>query len=630
MSALNFPALLWLLFAVPVILFLYLLKMKRRDQMVSSVLLWNRLLKDVQANTPFQKLRRNLLLFLQLLLVILLALALARPFVRVPALAGKTVALVIDGSASMRATDVPGSRFEEARRNALRLVDGMGQGDTAMVILAGTRARPLCPLTHDRNALRAALQAMQPGDGAASLPEALRLATSLLAQRRDAEVILLTDGAFDRIEGTEALSQATDGADSAARGARLRLVKIGQGGNNVGITALDVRRGLGGNARYQAFTQVRNFAPEARRFTLELFREESLVDAREVSLESGAAHGEVFNLPEGAAGTLRARLDVTDDLAVDNSALVLLQPRRQVNVLLVSAGNLFLEKALNAIAGVSLAKTDPGASVAASASRYDLIVLDGKAPAGLPEKGRFLFIGTGGSAAPVTVSGRVQHPSILDWERRHPVTRFLDLSDVRIAEALAARPLPWGQTLAEGESGPLLVAGEKEGLRSLFLGFDLTRSDLPLRVAFPMLLANAVDWLMDATARQGTQWRVGEVVATEVPSGIERVEITAPDGSRHVERVEQTPFLFAATERVGLYHLSGRAGDQQFRAQFAVNLLDEAESDIRPRDQVRVGSTLVRPEKIGAQKAPREVWRFAALLAVGLLAGEWYAFHRRL
>src|SRR5947209_19835155 len=95
-------ALLWLGLIVPAIVLLYLLKLKRRSVTVSSVLLWSRLLKDVQANAPFQKLHRNLLLLLQLLIVALAIFALARPFLRVHGLGGESVVLLLGGSASMR------------------------------------------------------------------------------------------------------------------------------------------------------------------------------------------------------------------------------------------------------------------------------------------------------------------------------------------------------------------------------------------------------------------------------------------------------------------------------------------------------------------------------------------------
>lgn len=632
MNALNPLALLWLLFAVPAILVLYLLKLKRRDRVVSSVMLWSRILKDAQANVPFQKLRRNLLLLLQILLVLLLCGALARPFVRVHALGGKNVAIVVDGSASMRAADVPGGRFEEARRQARRMIEGMGRGDSAMVIVATARPHALCPLTSDRSALLRAVESMRPGDTATNLRDAVLLAASLLAHRKEPEVFLFSDGAFESLD----LAGGLPGAKAAALPARLHFVKIGLRCENVGITALDVRRSLAGPFDYQVFAQVRNFSAKEKRFALELYREETLVDAREVSLGPGKAHGEVFGIQGGRAGrdaltVLRARIDLADDLAADNSAAVVLQPRQQVNVLLVTAGNVFLEKALSVDPRVSLAKTAPGAFAATSAPRYDVVVLDGKAPAGLPARGRYLFIGIGGDAAPVEITGKVEHPSFLDWNRRHPVTRFLDLAGVQIAQALVARPLTWGQPVAESESGPLLVAGEKEGLRSLFLAFDVTQSDLPMRVAFPIFLSNAVDWLMGSGAGIApARARTGDVLAAAVPEGVRRVEVTLPDGTRRSEAVARSPLLLADTDVAGLYRVAGKNRGKPFEERLAVNLLSEEESDTHPRDSIRIGRASLAAADAASQKVPREVWRWVALLAVCLLAVEWYAYHRRL
>src|SRR6187431_3610237 len=103
-------ALLGLLF-VPAVIAMYLLKLRRTETVVPSTLLWQRLAADVEANAPWQKLRRSLLLLLQLLLVAILALLAARPFVERPAgLAGDLV-LIVDTSASMQATDVTPSRL---------------------------------------------------------------------------------------------------------------------------------------------------------------------------------------------------------------------------------------------------------------------------------------------------------------------------------------------------------------------------------------------------------------------------------------------------------------------------------------------------------------------------------------
>lgn len=85
-------------------------------------MLWVTATQDMQANAPFQRLRRNPLLLLQLLAVVVFAMAIAKPFLWASGLGGRTTALVLDGTASMRATDEPGSRFAAAIRKATALL----------------------------------------------------------------------------------------------------------------------------------------------------------------------------------------------------------------------------------------------------------------------------------------------------------------------------------------------------------------------------------------------------------------------------------------------------------------------------------------------------------------------------
>src|SRR5690349_23456691 len=119
--------------AVPTLLVLYFLKLRRREMPVSSTILWRKAIQDLQVNAPFQKLRRNLLLFLQLLLLALLLLALAKPVANVTPTPGQTTAILIDRSASMAAKSSDGktTRLDEAKRRAKELVDSLPRGATA-------------------------------------------------------------------------------------------------------------------------------------------------------------------------------------------------------------------------------------------------------------------------------------------------------------------------------------------------------------------------------------------------------------------------------------------------------------------------------------------------------------------
>jgi len=116
------------------ILILYMLKLRREEQVVSSTMLWQQVLRDRQANAPWQRLRRNLLLLLQLLLLFLLVMALGRPYSEISRRVQGNVVVLLDASASMQATDVRPSRFEVARSWARQLIDGLGPNDTMTLI----------------------------------------------------------------------------------------------------------------------------------------------------------------------------------------------------------------------------------------------------------------------------------------------------------------------------------------------------------------------------------------------------------------------------------------------------------------------------------------------------------------
>jgi Ca-activated chloride channel family protein len=149
-------ALLGLLF-VPAVIAMYLLRLRRTETIVPSTLLWQRLAADVEANAPWQRLRRSLLFLLQLLLVVILALLAARPFVERPAGLARDIVLIVDTSASMGATDVAPDRLAAARAAAMEALKDLPAGGKVSVIEAGRTARIVTSGTSDLGRVRQAI-----------------------------------------------------------------------------------------------------------------------------------------------------------------------------------------------------------------------------------------------------------------------------------------------------------------------------------------------------------------------------------------------------------------------------------------------------------------------------------------
>ncbi|HTE21062.1 MAG TPA: VWA domain-containing protein [Armatimonadota bacterium] len=609
--------LLWLLLLVPVIVFFYLLKLKRREMVVSSVLLWSHLVKDVQANAPFQKLKKNLLLLLQLLIAFLTVLALARPAIFQQALGGANVVVILDGSASMQSRDARGARFDEAKALALRMVGDMRGGDKMMVLLSTSRTHRLSAFTTDKGELRRAISTAEARDTTTNLRDSVLLAASVAGQHQGGRIYVVSDGAFPKMDELD------------THGAEIQFVKVGTRSDNVGLVAMDVRRTFRDEGGFQMFVAVRNFGEKARKCNLEFYRNDALIDVRPVELPAAdktdgfSEKAEVFtNLPANT-GILRARLDVKDDLDADNEAYAQISARQDISVLLVTAGNLYLEKALNLDPHVKLSVTSPGAYNGQQG--FDVVVFENAGPKQVGP-GNHLYINCGGPTAPVEIKGKITNASILTWERVHPVMRYVKLSQLNMQEALTATKRPWAVTLAEHEGGTAVAVGEKGGVKSAYVGFPLLKTEFPLRVAFPIFFNNLIQWLAASPGRtEGMQLRAGQTAPVEVPPTVDSVKVTDPDGKESTVQPEGRLAYFSDTEKRGIYTVEAA----NFKREFAVNLLSRDESATRPQDKIEFGRRPVAADS-GTTRTASEIWRWLILLALVVLGVEWWVYHKRI
>jgi hypothetical protein len=596
------------------IILLYMLRLRRKERVIASTLLWQSALRDVQANSPWQKLRSSLLMWLQIAFLALAVFALVRPAITVLASGGQTIAIIMDASASMGATDVSPSRFNRARAEATRLVSALSSGDKATIISASSRTRVLAPLTVDKNVLQRAIGNARTHDTTCNLREAVTLAASLLRDKKPAQIYILSDGAVPPLD------------DLSTGDIGLQFVKIGSGNNNLAITAMDVRRGYAEGSKYEIFTTVRNFSKQERTVNLELSHDGELVAVRPLTIPSGGEQSQLFSEGNFESGLFNVRLDTTDDLAADNTAYAMLEPARTANVLLISEGNLFLEKALNLDPNTQIFRTS-AADYAKSPPKgpYDVVVCDGVIPANLTSGNLLIFDAFSPDAPVEKLNGVISGPSVVDWDRRHPVTRFASWGDLRMAEATNAKLKPWAKALVETERAPLIVAGERGGRRVVWCGFDLRATDLPLRVTFPIFITNSLQWLTAPKGSSGSESaapRAGDTVPLNAPEGTKQISITTPDKTTQRLAVGTVPVLYDGATRSGVYTAS--AGN--WKKTFGVNLLNAAESNLQPLNALKIKGKQVTGET--RARANRELWGYIALAALALLGLEWWIFHR--
>jgi hypothetical protein len=594
----------------PVVILFYLLKRKRVVKLVSSTLLWQKFLAETQASAPFQKLRHSWLLILQLLLLLLAILALARPYFRSAEKPALLNIVILDASASMQATDESPSRFEQARSQALQFVDGLRENDRMVVLQVAGNTEVKQSETTDKSALRRALRDCRPMDSPTRLVPALKMAESLTRDRPGAAIHLFSDGAIPEL--TEFANQALP----------LIFHRLGQGAENLGLTALDVRVNPEAPTQRALYTSVVNFSSNSIQTELELRLDDRLLETRPLTVGPGESSPQIFRAAQETDGIFTVRLTGKDDLAADNQAAIVSLLPKPVKVLLVTRGNGFLQKALRHGGDVQLTVapdlTDDGRA-------FDVVVLDNVVPSTWPAGNVLAWrvAATNWFDGLSTVEG----PAIVDWHKSHPLLRYVSFDNVALRESVVAAKTSWAISLLDASAGALAVAGELDHRRILWLGFDTLDSNWPLRVTFPIFMANAVEWLNPASAREAQFLvRAGDPFRLTLAEPVASARVTLPDGSTK-ELVLEPPtkdLLFTDTFKQGTYRLCAGTNEMPF----CVNLLDAAESNIRPHDEIKLGNYA----NVGAttgRSANAEVWRWLALAALAVLAFEWWWYHKR-
>ncbi len=589
---------------------LYLLKLRRRRVEVAFAALWRKVLSERETTSLLRRLKRWLSLLVQVALLGLLLLAIGDPRLG-EVLEGRHVVVVLDASASMKATDVRPSRMARAREEAKRVVRGLPRADAALIVLAGAQPRPLGPWDIDPAAALRRIDGAEASDTAADIGRALDLALDALRGRARPVIVLVGDGAWP--------SWTLERDDLA--GVDLRYVPVGVSGENLAISAFQGRRRPDDRRRFDLYLEVQSFREAPTEVTLDILTDGVLAYRQALRVGGGARAWR--SLPDFGAGggRIEARIAAppgADHLAVDDRALAVVPERRTRRVLLVSEGNLFLEGALLADSDVVLERAAPAAYDAAAAARFDAVIFDRFTPPEPPAGASVLYVAPG-AGSPFGTPSRLREPILTDVAREHPAMRGVSMRDVNIREARAF-PGREGDVALAGSFGDAVVVARSDGARRLVaIGFDLGQSDLPLRAAFPVLLANLLDWFVGEESEAeafatGATWRV------PVAAGQTTAAVVTPSGRKlEAPVVDGRAVLWA--DEVGFYRVAG--------ATIAASLGAPEESRIAPRAQLVAAGRALAPPRAGRSGLRRDIWSYLAALALVIAAVEWVTYHRR-
>jgi hypothetical protein len=642
----------------PAIIALYFLKLRRQPLSVPSTYLWSRAIEDLHVNSLWQRLRQSLLLFLQLLLIGLLAFTLLRPGWKGTELVGKRYIFLIDTSASMGATDTSPTRLDEAKRQVIALIEQMKPENAAMVISFSNVARVEQPFTSDRRLLRRRVDLISQTNRPSDLSEALRAAAGLANPGQSGDPNNPEDApAAEAMPAT--LYIFSDGGVGAVPKFKLGnleplYVKIGEETQqNLAIASFSTDVNPEKPGQIQAFARLENFSAAEATVEASLFLNDTLLDAQKITVpprgEKGlpGASGARFEMNNAIeSGVLKLVLDSKDSLTVDNTAYAVVNLPRPAKVLVVTPGNDALELALGTdeakkIADVSIAEpklleTKAYADQAAEGA-YDLVIYDQCAPKAMPNCNT-LFIGRLPPVGWTAKGPRQGPPLVIDTDQVHPLTQLVQMGNVKIVEATPLTGPQGTITLIDADIGPVYAIGPRAGYEDAVLAFELVsftpdgkrevNTDWPIRRSFPVFVMNAVKYLggvRSSLAAPNIKPGQPAILRTAVP--VPSVQVQSPRKDRFdVPKESSNTYIFGRTDELGVYDVREGSG-QKVSQQFAVNLYDTRESDLKPKDIV-IGVEEIKGQT-GKKASRQELWKWLLLLAIGVLIFEWYIYNRR-
>jgi len=607
MTILN-PSAFYLLPLLGLILFFYLLKGRPREISVSSTLFWQKIRQTLSSQHLRWRLPPELLLFLQLALLGLLIMVLAQILLIIENRGEEYLVIVMDTTASMQATDLVPDRLSVAKKRARELIKELPEKTKIALVQADDQPHLLANFSDDRAFLLKELENLKALDVKGDEEAALRLAVSLFPPDIQRRIFFFTDGAFKL--NPDSVSQ------------EVKLVLFGSGApRNLGITSLKIRPRLIGERDYEILVGVGNFSPQEEVFSLELWLGEKLLSRERLALPSQEEGQYVYRVKVEEKAILRAKLEPhsQDNLAIDNIAYAIFAPSRNLNVLLVSQGNLFLETALTAYPCINLYLKNRIS--AQEIPNYDLVIFDGIVPPPL-DQGNVVCIGTLPLDLLPENPGLQVNPLLTEWEIDHPLLRFVNLNDTNVERSLSIPPLPRGEVLVRSAKYPLMQIWQRGDLRLLFIAFDLYYSDFPLQVGFPIFIFNLLQWFHPEVFDPG-YYQIQTGKGFSIPSGYEEGEVAILNPHNEMNKFEkiEDSSIFWRTKIAGVYRLNG----EEF---FAANLLSSQESNLFSRVNLPSLDENIQEQLEGSSVSSKlPLSPLFILISCLLLLMEWHFYH---
>lgn len=483
------------LIIIPIIILLYILKQKVKDEPFSSTMLWQEIYKNLEAKTPFEKLKQNILMYLQILLMLLLIFALMAPVLNKGGAVQENTIIVIDNSASMQYLyEGEDSRLDHSIKLATDEIDGLSESSTVTLLSCNSQATVLYQ-GKDKATLKRRLKEIEPTIEAGNLDIATNVVNSVIADMTNVQILCYTDTDFASEQWTKSNEKAAlIVEDVYSKGENCTLDYVNYSVEEDGVEVLG---------------KVTNHGEGDVTQDVSLYVNSEIVDVQTVTVKAGESENVYFakqTFATDGSVVVKAELSAKDSLTADNSQSTFVVANVEKKVLLLSEGNVFLEKALSLDDNVEVYKSDDVGVLnqAVGEEAFDLYVFDGvELPedfdiSKFPENAGYLFLNYDqdfyGSGY-ITKDTEVTNMVLAFGESA--ITEYVENFSFGITNAYTYNLPEWGIPFLQTGNGAVVgYYGTADSHNVGVLGFDIHNTDLALQTEFPIFMSQLCDWML--------------------------------------------------------------------------------------------------------------------------------------
>ncbi|MBU3195113.1 VWA domain-containing protein [Clostridium algidicarnis] len=559
MKIVNSWPLIFLTF-IPLLIFLYLLKQKSQDHIIPSTFLWKEVYKNIEVSTPFERLKYNIMLLLQLLTILFLTFALTDPFLSMMGSDYKNIIIVMDSTGSMTANYDDVTRIEEAKRRAEEYIDSINTDAEVTIINAAEKPSIELSSSKDKSLAKDKVKSIKIKSVSGNIGDSLSIIRALAKENESYEAIFFTDKALD-IEGING-----------------KVVDLTQKSSNASLDFLSYSEN---KEELKVLVKVTNRGSYEYTSDVALYGDEKLLDIKSITLNQKESKNVLFDKISFKGDILKAELTEEDSIKEDNFIFEKVLNEDKKKVLLVTEKNIFLERALQTIPSIDIYKTNEESNINKE-DKYDLYIFDNITPTNIPKGGNLLLINPESNSI-FNVKEELQGGDGV--VTKSSLSNYIEGLKFAIKSYKEIEKPNWSEEFLRVEEDSLGFIGNYNGKVVGVLGFDLHNSDLTLKAEFPILIHNVVGRLLDNGMLDKYSFKSGEEVQINARVDGEAVKIINPKGEEEIIDLRFPLKPYRGTDIIGIYEVAQKIEEESIKTSFTVNFPTDSESNIEEENK---------------------------------------------